>query len=98
MKVKYFTTHPTNISDVNHSSNVKLPKDKLPISTSSVKSFDTVNVSKDHQLIEDAKQELSTLPDFDMDKVASLRKSLKDGSFDLNLDKITDAILSQHNF
>ncbi|WP_299809675.1 flagellar biosynthesis anti-sigma factor FlgM [uncultured Shewanella sp.] len=53
-------------------------------------------VSADCRLIERTQQRLDQLPDFDLAKVAEVRQSLIDGSFDLDLEKLTDAMVLQH--
>ncbi|MCL1096231.1 flagellar biosynthesis anti-sigma factor FlgM [Shewanella kaireitica] len=53
-------------------------------------------VSDDCKLIAHAKSRLEQLPDVDMNKVAEVRQSLIDGNFDLNLDKVVDAMVLQH--
>ena len=53
-------------------------------------------VSADCRLIEHSQHRLEQLPDFDLAKVAEVRQSLIDGSFDLDLEKLTDAMVLQH--
>lgn len=53
-------------------------------------------VSEDCRLIEYSQQRLEQLPDFDLAKVAEVRQSLIDGSFDLDLEKLTEAMVAQH--
>ena len=53
-------------------------------------------VSDDCKLIDHAKSRLAQLPDVDMVKVAEVRQSLIEGNFDLNLDKVADAMVLQH--
>ncbi|ABZ78785.1 conserved hypothetical protein [Shewanella halifaxensis HAW-EB4] len=53
-------------------------------------------VSADCRLIEHSQQSLEQLPDFDLAKVAEVRQSLIDGSFELDIDKLADAMVLQH--
>ncbi|MCL2915052.1 flagellar biosynthesis anti-sigma factor FlgM [Shewanella corallii] len=53
-------------------------------------------VSQDWRLLEQGHEELKSTSDFDADKVAALRQSLKDGSFDLDVGLIAGAMLRQH--
>lgn len=101
MEIKYFVPksnrEPTNIVSLkkinNHVDNTSLSENKL-----STEKKDLVNVSSDHNLIKSAKKELSKIPDIDFEKVKALRKSLKDGTFDLDINKICDGILAQHRY
>lgn len=64
--------------------------------TPKVETYQASAVSHDCKLIEHAKAQLEQLPDIDTAKVAEIRQSLIDGSFDLDLDKLTDAMVQQH--
>ncbi len=53
-------------------------------------------VSEDCKLIANNQPELEQLPDVDLKKVAEIRQSLMDGSFDLDINKMVDAMVQQH--
>lgn len=53
-------------------------------------------VSQDWHLLEQGREELKQTSDFDADKVAALRQSLQDGSFDLDIGLIAGAMIRQH--
>ncbi|MGI2258609.1 flagellar biosynthesis anti-sigma factor FlgM [Shewanella sp. GXUN23E] len=53
-------------------------------------------VSQDWHLLEQGHEQLKTTSDFDADKVAALRQSLKEGTFDLDVSQIASAMLRQH--
>ncbi|ABE56928.1 hypothetical protein Sden_3653 [Shewanella denitrificans OS217] len=53
-------------------------------------------ISKDWQLLEKSQNALHALDDIDTDKVSALRESLKNGSFELDLEKIAEQMLNQH--
>lgn len=67
-----------------------------PLKVSAEVAAATAVVSDDCKLIAHGKSRLEQLPDVDMAKVAEVRQSLIDGSFDLNIDKLTDAMVLQH--
>jgi negative regulator of flagellin synthesis FlgM len=54
------------------------------------------SISKDWQLLEKSQTALHALDDIDTDKVSALRESLKNGSFELDLEKIAEQMLNQH--
>ncbi|MGI2022806.1 flagellar biosynthesis anti-sigma factor FlgM [Shewanella glacialipiscicola] len=54
------------------------------------------DISNDWKLLAQAQQTLQSVSDVDMDKVASIRNALSNGSFEIMLDKIADKILTQH--
>ncbi|ABV85406.1 flagellar biosynthesis anti-sigma factor FlgM [Shewanella pealeana] len=53
-------------------------------------------VSDDCKLIAHNQPQLEQLADVDLDKVAQIRQSLIDGSFEIDIDKMVDAMVQQH--
>ncbi|GIU14757.1 MULTISPECIES: flagellar biosynthesis anti-sigma factor FlgM [unclassified Shewanella] len=53
-------------------------------------------VSDDCKLIAHNQPQLEQLPDVDLDKVAQIRQSLIDGSFEVDIAKMVDAMVQQH--
>ncbi|BDM62725.1 hypothetical protein NFHSH190041_01770 [Shewanella sp. NFH-SH190041] len=54
------------------------------------------SVSHDWHMLEQAHDDLKQTSDFDAEKVAAIRQSLRDGSFDLDIGAISQAMLRQH--
>lgn len=53
-------------------------------------------VSDDCKLIAHNQPQLAEMDDVDLDKVAEIRQSLIDGSFDIDIEQMVDAIVQQH--
>ncbi|WP_299489609.1 flagellar biosynthesis anti-sigma factor FlgM [uncultured Shewanella sp.] len=53
-------------------------------------------VSEDWELLARSQPQLQQIDGVDQAKVDALRQSLKDGTFDLDLGKITEAMINQH--
>lgn len=53
-------------------------------------------VSEDWELLARSQPQLEIMDDVDQAKVDALRQSLKDGTFDLDLAKVTEAMFNQH--
>ncbi|WP_298774699.1 flagellar biosynthesis anti-sigma factor FlgM [uncultured Shewanella sp.] len=53
-------------------------------------------VSEDWELLARSQTQLEKMDDVDQAKVDALRQSLKDGTFDLDLGKVTEAMFNQH--
>ncbi|MCL1124791.1 flagellar biosynthesis anti-sigma factor FlgM [Shewanella surugensis] len=53
-------------------------------------------VSDDWELLARSQPQLQQIDDVDQAKVDQLRQSLKDGTFDLNLGKVAEAMFNQH--
>ncbi|MGS0682051.1 flagellar biosynthesis anti-sigma factor FlgM [Shewanella sp. 125m-7] len=53
-------------------------------------------VSDDCKLIAHNQPQLEQLPDVDQEKVAEIRQSLIDGSFEIDIAKMVDAMVQQH--
>ena len=47
--------------------------------------------------IEQAQQSLATLPDVDMEKIASIKNALQRGELDLNMQALSQAIMKFHS-
>ncbi|ABV34684.1 conserved hypothetical protein [Shewanella sediminis HAW-EB3] len=73
---------------------VTLPEltDKKPVSQGSTPKA----VSDDWHLLARSQPQLQQLEDLDRTKMAEIRQSLRDGSFELNITAISEAMLQQH--
>ena len=68
----------------------------IPLAEASAVIKPQQEVSDDCRLIESAQPQLEQLPDFDLGKVAQIRQSLIDGSFELNLEQLAETMVQQH--
>ncbi len=54
------------------------------------------SVSDDWKLLASSQQELEQMEDIDQAKMLEIRQSLREGTFELDIDAISDAMLQQH--
>lgn len=96
MNIKNLSTSLGKLKSLSGADSVKIEKEEAMNSKSSIKKSNHVSVSCEHRLLDDIKQELSKVPDFDAEKVSFIKNALKNGTFELDIDKISEAILEQH--
>lgn len=97
MNIKYLPTSSNRLKPLTRTDSIKVDTIEDINRKPNVKNKDNVNVSNDHQLLENVKQELAKVPDVDEQKVSFIRNALKNGTFELDFDKISEAILAQHS-
>ena len=61
--------------------------------TQSIPSMDSLRLTGDATSLLTLQREISSSPSFDEAKVASVRRALEDGSYQINADRIADAML-----
>ncbi|RTR38294.1 flagellar biosynthesis anti-sigma factor FlgM [Shewanella canadensis] len=82
----------TEISTKKESATLPELKDKKPVS----QALPQKAVSDDWHLLARSQTQLQQIEDVDRTKMAEIRQSLRDGSFELNLAAISESMLQQH--
>ena len=69
---------------------------KAESSSAAVTETNAAKISQDFEILSQAQQQLSSISEVSLEKVAEVQQSIKNGSFNINLEHIAEAMSQQH--
>ncbi|MBM7072865.1 flagellar biosynthesis anti-sigma factor FlgM [Shewanella sp. 202IG2-18] len=87
-----------NQSTVINSAKSAATKNASPATEKSVitSESDPAKISRDFEVLSQAQQQLSSIAEVNLEKVAAVQQSIKDRSFSIDLEKIAESMSKQH--
>ncbi len=69
---------------------------KAESGSAAVTETDTAKISQDFEILSQARRALSTISEVNSQRVAEVRQSVTEGSFNLDLERVAEAMFRQH--